>query len=271
MSEVNNQTTQTNPSPEGNPADGAAVPPAQNIIATASTGAVASSNGSSSTTPLPTSEKANTAPSGPVVDDFDQYSTGNEFLDNATKSLGMLMGVSGAEMAQLLGKAIQHNDPSLLDSVLSDQKYAQYKEPLKQLALAHIQQNAQHQQAVTNAAYSVAGSKENWDMAVQVFKKTAPQYLYETVKAMINSGRVKEGAEMLMNTVSQNGFNPQPTSGLRGGAVGGVQGLSYDQFKAEMNKLSKEAGNRSFEGNGEYARRYQDLLARRHAGRLVGL
>lgn len=249
------------------------IPPATKIIATTGgdTGGTANVNPQPSTDPLAVPKTTNTAQSGPVVDDFDQYSTGNTILDSATKQLGMLMGASGAELAKLMEKALEYGDPSLLDGALIDQKYAQYKEPLKQLTIAHIQQRAQHQADVTNTAYAVAGSKENWESAVQVFKQTAPQYLYETVKAMINSGKVKEGAEMIMNTVAQNGFNPKPSTNLQGGAGVGVQGLSYSAFKEEMNKLSKEAGNRSFEGNGEYARRYQDLLARRHAGRLAGL
>lgn len=254
-----------------NPESAGGVPPATNVIATATSGAPSPAVAPTGTTLQGTPQNATTPPSNPVIDDFDNYATGNEILDNATKSLGMLMGVSGAELAQIMSKALQHGDPSLLDGTLIEQKYPQYKEPLKQLTIAHIQQAQQHQKAVTDTAYGVAGSKENWDMAVQVFKKTAPQYLYETVKAMINSGKVKEGAEMIMQTVAQNGFNPKPTATLQGGGVGGVQGLSYDQFKQEMAKLSQEAGNRSLEGNGEYARRYQDLLARRHAGRLAGL
>ena len=167
MADPNTQTTTT---PNTSTEFAGGVPPATNVIATATSGAPSPAIQPTGTTPQGTPQNATTPPSNPIIDDFDNYATGNEILDNATKSLGMLMGVSGAELAQLMSKALQHGDPSLLDGTLIDQKYPQYKEPLKQLTIAHIQQAQQHQKAVVDTAYGVAGSKENWDMAGVVLK-----------------------------------------------------------------------------------------------------
>lgn len=205
--------------------------------------------------------------------DFTQYATGNEILDSTAKSVCTMLGCSYDDMAKALGKAVQYGDVELIDATVLEKNAKlteEQKNTLKSLASAYIAHTAQSQSKVTEIAYGVAGGKQAWDRAVQVFKSTAPAYLIETVKTMIDSGRVKEGAEMLMQSVAQTGYSNQPDL-LGGGGFGGGNGLSYLEFKQELRKLEQEAGNRSFEGSGEYAQRYRDLLARRSAGRRAGL
>lgn len=59
---------------------------------------------------------------------------------------------------------------------------------IKSFTEAIIAQENANQSTLVNTAYSLAGSKENWDQAVQMFNANAPDYLRETVKFMIDNG-----------------------------------------------------------------------------------
>ena len=68
--------TTTNPN-TANTESAGGVPPATNVIATATSGAPSPAVAPMGTTLQGTPQNATTPPSNPVIDDFDNYATGN--------------------------------------------------------------------------------------------------------------------------------------------------------------------------------------------------
>lgn len=85
---------------------------------------------------------------------------------------------------------------------------------------------------------------------------------------MIDSGKVEAGCKMVMDVVQGYGAMPHvmpPSSGT----TMPDRGYSFDEMKAELGKLIKEAGGASLE-SGTYGRRYQEIMNRRSLGRKQG-
>lgn len=179
------------------------------------------------------------------------------------------MGSNPEEFLSFTRNAIEYGDLNLLDTTAIKSKYPQYEEAIKSMTQAVIAQNQQTVSNIKNTAYGIAGSKENWDSAVRIFNANAPQYLRETVKTMIDNGHVQEGASMLMNAVQGYGSLPQNMPQYSGSA-GAVRGITFDEMKAELAKLTAEAGGASLE-SGTYGRRYEDIMYRRSIGRAQGI
>lgn len=74
---------------------------------------------------------------------------------------------------------------------------------------------------------------------------------------------------MLLDSVRGYGTMPNNVPPYQGTPTGS-RGLSFDEMKSELAKLTKEAGGASLE-SGTYGRRYEDIMARRKLGREQGL
>lgn len=229
-----------------------------------------------STTPQPNAQEANISvpnvpqevPNGSIPEDWQAYTTGNAVLDTSIAAVLQTMGSNPEEFANGIEKAIKYNDPSLIDGAMLA-KYKQYAPMIKSFTEAIIAQENANQSTLVNTAYSLAGSKENWDQAVQMFNANAPDYLRETVKFMIDNGNSEAGMRMLLDSVRGYGTMPNNVPPYQGTPTGS-RGLSFDEMKSELAKLTKEAGGASLE-SGTYGRRYEDIMARRKLGREQGL
>lgn len=196
-------------------------------------------------------------------------STGDSVLDMGIDAVTRLSGCTREDFIRIVGKAVEHNDISLLDEAFVNEKYGAYKEHFKQITQALIDKRIADTETHVKVAYGVAGSEEAWKNAVDVFNQNAPEHMKLAVKTMIDNGNVKEGAQLLMEVVRNLGV-PSRTRGLPSGNGGTQTGLSAESFRKEMNELIKQAGGRSLE-SGIYGERYQELLARRAIGRRAGL
>lgn len=265
MTDPTNQNTNPNPTtpPVGDPGMQGGVPPTPPV--TPSVPPVPPQNGGTPQTPPEPPQQAPTASDG----DWGDLSSGNAVLDNTIKAFTTSIGMSPADFMQIVGNAVDYGDPNLIDTTLLNQKYGAHTATVQQLTNALIESVAQSRNAVTQTAYDVAGSKEGWDQAVAIFNANAPDYLKSAVKAMIDNGNVKEGAQMLMQSVQQYGA-PGTITPQYSGNGSTAKGLSFDELKAELGKLVKEAGGASLE-SGTYGRRYEDLMRRRAIGRQQGL
>lgn len=237
-------------------------PPAQNPAPT--TPSAAPTNPEPAPQPIIPVQKTNTGSVWTAED-----STGDAVLDMGIDAVTRLSGCSRDDFIRIVGKAVERNDISLLDEAFVNEKYGDYKEHFRQITQALIDKRVADTETHVKVAYGVAGSEEAWKNAVGVFNQNAPEHMKLAVKTMIDNGNVKEGAQLLMEVVRNLGV-PGSTSGLPVGNGTSKAGLSADQFREEMNKLIKEAGNRSLE-SGIYGERYQELLARRAIGRKAGL
>lgn len=198
--------------------------------------------------------------------------SGNPVLDTAIHAVMATSGATADDLERIAGAAIAAGDISKLDYQYLYENFKDHAQAIIQLAGAVLEAKSQTDAQLTNAVYALAGGEANWNAAVGMFNQVAPDYMKTVVKTMIDSGKVQEGAKVLMEFVSSagvvpHGTEPNVTTVARGM---GNTGLSAAEFKAEMQKLKQEAGNRSLE-SGQFAGRYNDLLTRRAQGRQLGM
>jgi len=202
--------------------------------------------------------------------------TGNTALDSAISTFVTLTGAHSGDMDRAVAKAIEYGNVDLIDNAFLKERFGKFSAQAIELAKAAVQNEiTKENESATNAksaAYTAAGSEANWNKAVSVFNSTANPTIKAAVKALMNTGDVKAGAELVISTVNGSGLLPQTNPSLNGGSVspGQAGALSSQQFQTELSALRKEVGNQSLE-SGKNAGKYNQLLARRKAGKQLGL
>ncbi len=195
--------------------------------------------------------------------------TGNPAIDAGIAMLKQVSKLNDADMVRAIGKAVEYNDPNLIDSAFIKERFGKYAQYAELLAKAYLDdQIGQAQRAVT-AAYDLVGGKQNWETASQLFNAKAPEHVRAAARALANSGDVAGAAKLVVETVQGLGLISKEAGILKGGtALDGA--LSAADFSKEYQALRKEAGNRSLESP-KFAQRYQNLLSRRQAGKAKGI
>lgn len=195
--------------------------------------------------------------------------TGNPAIDAGIAMLKQVSKLNDADMVRAIGKAVEYNDPNLIDSAFIKERFGEHAQYAELLAKAYLDdQIGQAQRAVT-AAYDLVGGKQNWETASQLFNAKAPEHVRAAARALANSGDVTGAAKLVVETVQGLGLIAKEAGILKGGtALDGA--LSAADFSKEYQALRKEAGNRSLESP-KFAQRYQNLLSRRAAGKAKGL
>lgn len=195
--------------------------------------------------------------------------TGNPAIDAGIAMLKQVSKLNDADMVRAIGKAVEYNDPNLIDSAFIKERFGEHAQYAELLAKAYLDdQIGQAQRAVT-AAYDLVGGKENWETASQLFNAKAPEHVRAAARALANSGDVTGAAKLVVETVQGLGLIAKEAGILKGGtALDGA--LSAADFSKEYQALRKEAGNRSLESP-KFAQRYQNLLSRRQAGKAKGI
>ena len=204
--------------------------------------------------------------------DLPESYTGNATLDVAIHAFAQTTGASTDDLQRAVSNALQYGDESLIDVAFITEKFGKHAPQALALAKAAVADiNQQHAQA-KQAVYATAGGEQNWNQAVSVFNTSAPEHVKVAVQTLVNSGRIQEGAQLLLDVVKGSGLLPQVNPTLTGGAATAPAGGALDaaSFRKEMEALKKEAGNRSLE-SGVFGQRYQVLIQRRAAGRQIGL
>lgn len=198
--------------------------------------------------------------------------TGNATLDVAISAFAQATGASTDDLQRAVSNALQYGDENLIDVAFITEKFGKDAPQALALAKAAVADiNQQHAQA-KQAVYAIAGGEQHWNQAVSVFNTSAPEHVKVAVQTLVNSGRIQEGAQLLLDVVKGSGLLPQVNPTLTGGAATAPAGGALDaaSFRKEMEALKKEAGNRSLE-SGVFGQRYQVLIQRRAAGRQIGL
>lgn len=195
--------------------------------------------------------------------------TGNPAIDAGIAMLKQVSKLNDADMVRAIGKAVEYNDPNLIDSAFIKERFGEHAQYAELLAKAYLDdQIGQAQRAVT-AAYDLVGGKQNWDTASQLFNAKASEHVRAAARALANSGDVTGAAKLVVETVQGLGLIAKEAGILKGGAA--LDGaLSAADFSKEYQALRKEAGNRSLESP-KFAQRYQNLLSRRQAGKAKGI
>lgn len=195
--------------------------------------------------------------------------TGNPAIDAGIAMLKQVTKLNDSDMVRAIGKAVEYNDPNLIDSAFIKERFGEHAQYAELLAKAYLDdQIGQAQRAVT-AAYDLVGGKQNWETASQLFNAKASEHVRAAARALANSGDVAGAAKLVVETVQGLGLIAKEASILKGGtALDGA--LSAADFSKEYQALRKEAGNRSLESP-KFAQRYQNLLSRRQAGKAKGI
>lgn len=195
--------------------------------------------------------------------------TGNPAIDAGIAMLKQVTKLNDSDMVRAIGKAVEYNDPNLIDSAFIKERFGEHAQYAELLAKAYLDdQIGQAQRAVT-AAYDLVGGKQNWETASQLFNAKASEHVRAAARALANSGDVAGAAKLVVETVQGLGLISKEAGILKGGsALDGA--LSAADFSKEYQALRKEAGNRSLESP-KFSQRYQNLLSRRQAGKAKGI
>lgn len=202
--------------------------------------------------------------------------TGDAALDTAINTFVDVTGATEADIQRAISKAVEYSNPELVDNLYLQEKFGKHAKQAIALAKQAVAFNVNKAQgaqvAAQSLAYEAAGGEAGWKQSVSVFNDSAPASIKAAVKVLMDSGDVKNGVELLLSTVNGSGLLPTNNPTLNGGGALGGQGnaLSTKQFQEELTKLREQVGNRSLE-SGPHAEAYQNLLARRRAGKQLNI
>lgn len=205
----------------------------------------------------------------PTADDEDfKFETGNKALDVAVSSFLRSTGASDADIERACKSALEYGDPKLIDRAFIAEKFGDRAADAVALAEAVIEQAGVEKQRTVQAVYDLAGSKEQWDTALGVYKQHAPAGLQKALGIMFSSGdaaSVKEAAGLVLEFAKGSGVLPVGAGQrqVAGGGTAASEGLSAQEFKAALSKLNPNART--------YHQDYERLLNMRRVGKQLGM
>lgn len=196
---------------------------------------------------------------------------GDTVLETSINVFAASHGLDSSAFEAAVEKALIHKDESLIEyHLLTQGLKGDAAEQAKALAKAAYQEQSNYLAARTQEIHTLAGGAEVWNQATQAFNTNAPDYLKSTIRTMLNGGDMVNAAKMVMDYVNGAGLMNNGTPPISGGNGGGAeQGLSYEEYKAEIHKLNRSSGNRSLE-SGSNAIELQRLNRLRELGRKQG-
>lgn len=201
-------------------------------------------------------------------------STGDALIDTAVSAFSKAYGVSPAVFETAIAPALDSGDLSKLNQVQLVQAIgAEGAAAALQLYNALSGRIKEQRSTAASTVHSLAGSPENWRVAVQNFNSTQPEFVKSQYAAMLDSGdpaQIQYAAKQVLDAARTAGLiaGALPVAPGNGVPVGQV-GLSQEEFQAQLSKLRAEFPNRSFD-TGEPRRRYDALLQQRTAGKRLG-
>ena len=202
-------------------------------------------------------------------------SSANEFdvdqiNDPIIKSMATVLQTAGKDLDldRVLGKALAFGDPALVDLAYLRDAGGPQAAQLAEIAKGIVQAVNAKADAVTSEVYASVGGEDVWHSSVAAFNQSAPHELKVTVSQMLDSTNenfIKAGAKIVAEFGRSSGLIPQQGAPLLNSASAGVQGqgLTREQFQAELRKLDQNSPG--FEQSREA------LFARRALGKRSGL
>lgn len=195
---------------------------------------------------------------------------GNSAIETSINIFASSTGVTLDRFNDAMANALQYGDENLIDyTSLTQGLTPDQAAQAKALAQANYRETQEYIQRETNAAFDLAGGKEQWNESVQVFNTKAPQHVKTAVKGLLDSGDILSAAQLVLDTVRGTGMVNTGTPPIQGGNGTAQQGLSLAEFNAKLSELERSAGNRSFE-QGEYKAKLDALMNQRQLGRQQG-
>ena len=210
--------------------------------------------------------QAEPEPTLDVKVDVTNINTGSPALDVAVETFLSTTGATNADIDRAVSKAIEYGDPGLIDEAFIKERFGDKAANALKLAKAVVQQTSDQANTIISSVYEVAGSKEQWDSAIDVFKRTASPGLVSAAKAMFDSGNAKttkEAAELVLNFNKTSGVLPVVNPRVQASSSQAAsQGLSAAELKAAVHKLNPNSRT--------YKQDYATLIQMRSLGQSLG-
>lgn len=220
---------------------------------------------------LPMAEPSKDTP-GWLPQNLNQFDV-NSLQDPVLRSMGQMIQTVGKDLDlnRVLGNALAHQDPSLIDIAYLVEKGGANASQIAQMAQSLVQSVSAVSARTTQEVYASAGGEAQWNAYTATFNQSAPAAYKQVVAQMLDSGnpaQIQAAAQTIVQYGQQNGRVPVPAQGmgsLPNGGLGGAQGLSAAEFKTQLHAL--DAG-RNTNPNWEQAR--ADLFTQRAIGARMG-
>lgn len=209
-----------------------------------------------------------------VYQNIPTYDT-DSITDTAVSVFATSAGIEASRFDAALVNALNYGDEKLIDYTaltqgLKPDQAAQAKALAASVFKDRVAREQAHIQASAQKVYAVAGSAEAWKEASDAFNVSAPDHLKAIVRQMLDNGDVENAAKFVIETARGTGMVNNGTPPIQGGTGAVQQGLTQEQYYAELAKLERSAGNRSFE-SGQVGAEFQRLRNARILGRKQGL
>jgi hypothetical protein len=217
--------------------------------------------------PEATAAPAPAADADPVVDAAGEFSTGNKALDIAVSSFVKSTGATDADIQRACQNAIDYGDVNLIDKSFLAERFKDRAADATALVEAVVEQAVVEKQRTVDAVFELAGGKDQWTSALQVYKQHAPAGLQKALGLMFNSGdaaSVKEAAQMVVEYAKGSGVLSNVSQGRQVASAGMADssGLSQQEFQAAIGKLNQSSRT--------YVQDYERLIGMRRIGKQLG-
>lgn len=190
------------------------------------------------------------------------------YADPAVAAMRSVLAASAPniDVDRAISNAVLHGDLSLIDSAYLKEIGGKNADNLIAIANGLVQQTVNSAVALQNEVYSTAGSEENWDAAVAVYQKEAPDHIKVAIKQLVDSGKrenVLAAARTVIEFGKQSGSVINKGVQMRGSpTTDATKALDKRTFQAELNKLNPNSR--------DFTEQYEALLARRALGKRLG-
>jgi hypothetical protein len=221
--------------------------------------------GATSSQPATEAVKPSTQATEPIEDAIPVQ----EIKDPVVQGMVQVLQTFGdIDVSRVITKAIQYNDPALIDTAYLKSVAGDKAEQAEKIARTLVQTISNKAAEVEQQVFALAGGEAQWDAAVTAFNQVAPRELKLAVAQMLNTvdpEMVQAGAKLIVQFSQLSGAVPQQGTPYAPAmpVTQAQNALTKEQFKQEVAKLNPNDPN--------YAQLYQELYNRRALGKRLGM
>lgn len=172
---------------------------------------------------------------------------------------------------RLMGKALEFGDPDFIDTNYLRDQLGDQADMLIPFLEEIVETTQQSYENLVQDIYKEVGGAERWQGIAKVFTQSAPASIRSVAKQLIDSQdmeQIEQGIRLILDYSEQSGIAPKPPRLIQGQGFtqGGGQGLSAEDFKAELAKIGSRNSNPR-----NYDKLVTELRQRRALGIELGL
>lgn len=172
---------------------------------------------------------------------------------------------------RVMGKALEFGDPDFIDTNYLRDQLGDQADILIPFLEEIVETTQQSYENLVQDIYKEVGGQERWQSIAKVFTQTAPTSIRSVAKQLIDSQnmeQIEQGIRLILDYSEQSGIAPKPPRLIQGQGFtqGGGQGLSAEDFKAELAKIGSRNSNPR-----NYDKLVTELRQRRALGIELGL